>query len=133
MLKKNTSPETSPMTATGSLLKNPQNSTEIQKILLLLREFQKMDPEFPLQYAICLLQIARGEGLSLTELAQRSSMALSTVSRIVGALSQFRQIGQPYELVRVEICAGERRKKELYLTDKGRALVDEIIRISQIQ
>lgn len=95
----------------------------LNKILTLLRELQKIDPEFPLQYAICLCEIAMDEGLSLTALSQRAGMPLSTVSRIVGALAQNRQRGIPYNLVRVAHSAAERRKKELCLTALGKAVI----------
>ena len=95
----------------------------LKDILNLLRELQKIDPELPLQYAICLCEIAGDEGLSLTALSQRTGMPLSTVSRIVGALAQNRQRGVPYNLVRVALSAAERRKKELYLTARGRAVI----------
>lgn len=103
-----------------------ETKNEIRTFLLLLRELQKIDAEFPLQYAVCLAEIALGEGLSLTELSARTGMALSTVSRIVGALSKNRQKGAPYNLVKVKISAAERRRKELYLTPRGRAVVDGI-------
>lgn len=98
----------------------------LKDVLSLLRELQKIDPEFPLQYAICLCEIARAEGLSLTILSQRTAMPLSTVSRIVGALAQNRQRGNPYGLVRVVLSASERRKKELYLTARGKAVIDDM-------
>jgi DNA-binding MarR family transcriptional regulator len=98
----------------------------IQVFLRLLRELQKIDAEFPLQYAVCLTEISLEEGLSLTELSARTGMALSTVSRIVGALSKNRQKGAPYNLVRVKIAANERRRKELYLTPRGRAVIEGI-------
>ena len=53
-------------------------------------------------------------------------MPLSTVSRIIGALSKYRQHGRPYNLVRVSISAQERRKKELFLTAKGKTVVNGI-------
>lgn len=93
---------------------------EIDFFLTLLRELQKIDLEFPLQYAVCLAEIARDEGLSLTALAARTGMPLSTVSRVVGALSKQRQRGTPYGLVHVIVSPHERRKKELYLTGRGR-------------
>ncbi|MFK7839089.1 MAG: helix-turn-helix domain-containing protein, partial [Bdellovibrionales bacterium] len=68
---------------------------EIKGFLQLLRELQKIDPEFPIQYAICLGEITLDEGLSVTQLSNRTGLALSTVSRIVGALSQYRQMGEP--------------------------------------
>ena len=98
----------------------------IRVFLTLLRELQKIDSEFPLQYAVCLAEISLEEGLSLTELSARTGMALSTVSRIVGALSKNRQKGAPYNLIRVKVAAAERRRKELYLTPRGRAVIDSI-------
>jgi DNA-binding MarR family transcriptional regulator len=99
----------------------PRN--KIQLFLRLLREMQKIDAEFPLQYAICLAEISLEESLSLTELSARTGLALSTVSRIVGALSKKRQKGAPYNLVKIKISAAERRKKELYLTPRGKAVI----------
>lgn len=98
----------------------------INAFLKLLRELQKIDSEFPLQYAVCLAEISMNEGLSMTDLARKTNMALSTVSRIVGALSKHRQSGAPYGLVQVRICADERRRKELYLTPRGRAIIESI-------
>lgn len=97
--------------------------------LRLLRELQKIDAEFPLQYAICLAEIAQDEGLSLTTLSVRTGLALSTISRIVGALSKQRQKGMPYGLVKVRISAEERRRKELFLTPRGRAIIENMAEI----
>lgn len=102
---------------------------EIKHFLSLLRELQKIDAEFPLQYAVCLAEISMNEGMSLTHLAERTDMALSTVSRIVGALSRHRQSGKPYGLVRVAISSSERRRKELYLTEEGRTVMSGIAKI----
>lgn len=99
---------------------------EIKNFLQLLRELQKIDSEFPLQYAVCLAEIALDEGLSLSTLSDRTGMALSTVSRIVGALSKNRQKGAPYGLVRVKISPAERRRKELSLTPRGKAVINGI-------
>lgn len=98
-------------------------TNEIKRFLLLLRELQKVDPEFPLQYAVCLAEISLDEGLSLTVLSERTGLALSTVSRIVGALSKHRQKGAPYGLVRVAVSVEERRRKELHLSQRGRAVI----------
>jgi DNA-binding MarR family transcriptional regulator len=98
----------------------------IRKFLALQRALQGIDPEFPLQYAICLAEIALDEGLSLTALAMRTAIPLPTVSRIVGALSARRQKGSPYGLVRVGVSVRERRRKELRLTAHGRAIINGI-------
>lgn len=98
-----------------------------QTFLDLLNALRCVDPEFPLQYAICLTEIAMNEGLSLTQLADRTHLALSTVSRIVGALSTVRQSGEAYGLVMIKISPKERRRKELSLTPKGWAVIQNVL------
>ncbi len=105
-------------------------STQTTKLLTILREFQKIDPEFPIQYAVCLLEISQDEGISLTTLAERTNLSLSTVSRIVGALSQHRQKGQAYELVAATQSKTERRRKELTLTAKGRKIIKSLEKLA---
>lgn len=98
-------------------------SQEIKNFILLLRELQKIDSEFPLQYAICLLEISLNQGLSMTELSEKTNIPLSTVSRIVGALSKYRQRGTPYNLVEITISPSERRKKQISLTVEGKKFI----------
>ena len=98
----------------------------VPALLRILRVLQRIDSEFPLQYAVCLALISENEGLSLTELAQRAQLSLSTTSRIVGALSQYRQSGRPYNLVSLKIAPDERRRKEILLTSGGRQVIAEI-------
>ncbi|MFP4314231.1 MAG: MarR family winged helix-turn-helix transcriptional regulator [Alphaproteobacteria bacterium] len=105
----------------------------IKNFLMLLRELQKIDPEFPLQYAVCLGTITLDEGLSISELAEKTRLSLSTVSRIVGALSNTRQKGEAYGLIQVKICPQEKRKKELYLSAKGRLFMDSIASLLENQ
>jgi len=76
-----------------------------------------------------LAKIAQDEGCSLTSLSERTGLALSTISRIVGALSSYRQKGTPYELIEMRVSETERRKKELFLTDKGRKTLTNILSV----
>ena len=94
--------------------------------LNVLETLRQIDSEFPLQYSICLAQISMEEGMSLTELSQKMGLGLSTVSRIVGALSKYRQNGNPYGLIELKISPEERRKKAIYLTPKGRDVLAQI-------
>lgn len=111
---------------TPALEKSVPMKPETAALLDILYQFQKIDPEFPLQYAICLAEISCHEGMSVTQLAERAQLSLSTVSRIVGALSSYRQSGEPYGLVDIRLSAVERRRKELYLTPKGKGLLQKI-------
>lgn len=99
---------------------------EIGIFLGLLQELQEIDGEFPLQYAVCFAHIALDEGISLTALSHRTGMPLSTVSRIIGALSEHRARGVPYGLIEAVISRNERRRKELYLTKRGRMLTGRL-------
>ncbi|MFN3701186.1 MAG: MarR family winged helix-turn-helix transcriptional regulator [Alphaproteobacteria bacterium] len=100
--------------------------SRIKDFLRLLRELQTIDAEFPLQYAVCLCVIALNEGLSVSALAEETGLSLSTASRIVGALSSARQMGTPYGLVETRISATEKRRKEIFLTDKGRSALENL-------
>lgn len=100
------------------------NRTET--VLKILKAFQNIDSEFPLQYAICLLEISRREGMSLTDLSVKTGLSLSTLSRIAGALSDKRQKGAPYGLIKAVIPPEEKRKRTFYLTGKGHKAVQNI-------
>lgn len=99
----------------------------LTQILHILQQLQKINNEFPLQYALCLIHVSMDEGISLTNLSERAMMPLSTTSRIIGALSTNRQKGKAYGLIQVRISASERRKKELYLTPKGKQTIDDLL------
>lgn len=103
--------------------------TQVKDFLRILQELQKIDPEFPLHYAICMAEISLHEGLSLTELSNNTGLALSTISRIIGALSDSRQKGTPFGLVYVKTSEAEKRRKEIYLTDKGRDFIKSVSHI----
>ena len=101
-----------------------------ERLLTILYQLKNIDPEFPIQYAICLMEIAKNEGCSLTDLSERTGLALSTISRITGALSKFRQKGTPYELIEMRVSETEKKKKELYLTDKGKQTIEILCKAS---
>ncbi len=100
---------------------------EIGNFLTLIKILQNIDPEFPLQSARCLAVIYLYEGLSVTELSQRTNLSLSTVSRIVGALSNYRQSGQAYELINLTPSTTSRRTKVITLTNSGRDAIKNIV------
>ncbi len=110
---------------TAALKKLPQNQIRpaLLSFLDVMGELKKLDPEFPIQYGICLAEIALNEGLSLTQLADKTGLALSTVSRIVGALSNYRSNNQPFGLLEMKVSKQERRRKELFLTHKGWSVI----------
>ena len=90
----------------------------------LMQELRRIDPEFPIQYALCLCEIARHECLSLTELSQTTGIPLSTISRIIGTMSGTR--GRCAGLVKVKFSSTEARRKELSLTTRGTSLISHL-------
>lgn len=99
---------------------------DIETFIKLLHELQKIDPEFPLQYARCLFEIALDEGLCLTDLSERTGTALSTISRVTSALAKEKARGKNYALVQIKISSKERRRKQLFLTKKGRDVISNV-------
>lgn len=105
----------------------------IEDLLRLLHELQKIDPEFPLQYAVCLTVISLNEGISISELAKKTRLSVSTMSRIVGALSDTRQKGEAYGLINVKVSATEKRRKEITLSTKGKIFIESLNELIESQ
>ena len=97
----------------------PNSEQACVTILNLLNTLRGVHNEFPIQYAVCLIEISCRQGISPSDLAQRTGLAISTVSRIIGALSDNRQKGKAFDLVNVRISEKSRRSKQLFLTPSG--------------
>ena len=110
--------------------KHKYSFTEDQTINVFLQSLltlQEIDRALPLQYAVCLVEIARDEGISPSILSQRTNLGLSTVSRIIAALGDHRPNGRSYQLIHITTATGERRRKTLYLTAAGRKAIHKIL------
>lgn len=103
----------------------------ISDILNLLRVFQEIAPDLPLQYAICLLEISNNEGFSISDLSKKTGISLPTTSRIVSALSDHRPNGSPYELIDKKRSTNKGRVKELYLSHKGQFIMNKLAQKSR--
>lgn len=103
----------------------PNNNTSI--LLSLLQALSGLDKNFPLPYAVFLLEVARNEGCSLTDLRKATGIPLPTLSRILWALSTRRQNGaEPYGLIEQDYSAEDRHRKTIRLSAKGRAFVSPV-------
>jgi DNA-binding MarR family transcriptional regulator len=95
------------------------------KFLAALRE---IDPYLPTQTAECLLTVALQPGLSMAQLAERTGLAQSSCSRNVSALSKWHRMGKEgYDLVEAVDDPRERRRKIIFLTTKGKMLVQTVL------
>ena len=96
-------------------------------LLSLLRALSGLDQNFSLPYAVFLLEVARNEGCSLTDLRKATGMPLPTLSRILSALSTHRQNGaEPYRLIEHDYAPDNRRRKVIRLSAKGRRFISRL-------
>jgi DNA-binding MarR family transcriptional regulator len=99
---------------------------KMQKLQNILAELIAIDPEFPIQWVTVFSEIASDEGVSLKDISDRTGISMSVMSRTIGALSNARRMGKPYGLIVVKHAKDDRRRKELFLSAKGRKLVERL-------
>jgi len=95
----------------------------LSHLFRLLREVDK-DGIMPIQTAHCLLIVARNPGKSQQFIQQELGLSQSSTSRAVQALSKWSRLGKPgYDLVEQVEDPMDTRKKIVFLTPKGKALI----------
>jgi len=102
------------------------STKKLKKLQGVLNELTNVDSEFPLQWAIVFLQIAHNEGAALKDIAEETGISMSVMSRTIGALSNYRRMGKPYGIVVVKQAKDDRRRKELFLSAKGKRLIEKL-------
>jgi DNA-binding MarR family transcriptional regulator len=90
-------------------------------------ELTEIDAEFPIQWAITFLEIAQNEGASLKDIAEETGISMSVMSRTIGALANYRRMGKPYGIVTVKSAKDDGRRKELFLSAKGKKLLAKLV------
>ncbi|GLO74212.1 hypothetical protein MACH18_12920 [Phaeobacter italicus] len=104
------------------------NRREIRALFNLITAFRKLDPDMPMTQAICLLWVALNEGRTQVELRQALDMPSATSSRSLAALSKVYKIGKPgLDLIEWVENPEDRRAKLLFLTTKGRKVIDQLL------
>jgi len=100
----------------------------ITDAIRVIEEFRKMDQEMQMQTAMIFLLIAREEGLHSRDLMQHTGLTSASVSRNVAALSKYHRKGRPgHDVIVAREDPIDRRNKQLFLTGKGRAVINSII------
>lgn len=99
---------------------------KLDKLQKILNELTTIDSEFPLQWALVFIQIAQNEGAALKDIAEQTGISMSVMSRTIGALSNYRRMGKPYGIVTVKSAKDDRRRKELFLSAKGKKLIEKL-------
>ncbi len=105
----------------------PSQVKKLKKFDNLLDALGSIDPEFPIQWASVFSYIAQNEGCALKDISDDTGISMSVMSRTIGALSNYRRMGKPYGLVLVKTAKDDKRRKELFLSTKGKKLLTKII------
>jgi DNA-binding MarR family transcriptional regulator len=103
---------------------------EVKPLLRAIRfvqEFRKLDSEMQMQTALVFLMIAKHEGCQLRDLEREAGLSSASVSRNVAALSQLHRKGRAgHGLVIAKVSPEDRRNRQLYLTAKGRSVLETL-------
>lgn len=85
--------------------------------------------DMPAQYIRTFLMVAAEEGLGVGDYARKAGVAKSVMSRHVLDLGDFNRKREPgFELLEQHVDIMERRRHAIYLTPKGRALLERMKR-----
>jgi DNA-binding MarR family transcriptional regulator len=108
----------------------PTDDVKLRRLIQICDVFQEAaGPTIPLAVVEAFLLVALYEGASLKDLCRLSGQAQSTLSRHLLDLGDHNRKGGPgLKLVAWRRPPEEERRKEYYLTAKGRALRDRILR-----
>ena len=99
------------------------------RIAAIIRQLRSVSADMPMQQADVLLSIAVNPGLTLADIGKATSLSPASVSRNLASLSKFHRLGKPgLDLVEVVIDPRETRRRLVYLTPQGKALVTKLSR-----
>lgn len=101
----------------------------LKQLMKSLEILRGLDSDMPLAQALCLLLIAKHEGLSLKDLAEKAGIGMASASRYVAYFGKPRaSLGHKDGMGLVVATEDplERRKKTISLTAKGRAIINKL-------
>lgn len=103
----------------------------LDKLLKIVSKFRQLDPElsFPEAHVLLIVSLADSSGISLTDIADKAGLGLSTVSRHVSYLGKInRKHEEGLNLIQTHEDPMERRRRLATLTGKGRAFVNQLMK-----
>lgn len=105
----------------------------LSRVLAVLSPFRNIRATMPLQYIVSFLLVATDEGQSVKEYARRASVSKSVMSRHlldIGERNRYMEKG--HELVEFRINPTDMREHQVFLTDKGKRLAHELIKLLKL-
>lgn len=103
----------------------------IQAVLRIIKKFRELDPDIQFSVAQVFLMVAEAgdEGVSLTDIADRGNLGLSSVSRHIAALGKInRRHEEGFGLIQTHEDPMERRRRLCSLTPRGKAFLHQLVK-----
>lgn len=98
----------------------------LTNMMSMVLTFRAEVPEMPLQQLQLFLAVALDEGVGSRDLERRYGITNATVSRNISALYKYPGQGREgLDWIRWEPDATDARKRNLFLTEKGRAILEK--------
>jgi DNA-binding MarR family transcriptional regulator len=113
-----------PILVAAELKLTSDERNALNRLLVILEEFRKVDQKMPLQQAITLITASLNPGSTVSDLAKLAGNTLASASRHVEALGRYREVKDVgKELLIDDYDAIDRRVKVVNLTSKGVAFI----------
>lgn len=100
---------------------------DLVRILNIIEEFRKLDPELPSQMGATFVLVAARPGITMKDMAEILGISQASCSRNVAALSKWHRLNKPgHDLVEAMEDPIERRRKIVKLTPKGKRVAETL-------
>ena len=109
---------------------DPKEERHIRRLLAVIDEFRKLDPDMQLPMVASFLLVVLKDGISRTEVMERLGVAGSTATRNLMGLMEKGRLGRPgHGLVSQRVNPDERRWRMHSLAPKGEVFLRRIFEI----
>lgn len=96
-----------------------------------IQRLRAIDPEMPMQTALLFLLVAQRPGLTMKELQRAMVTSQASISRNVATLSRWARFDKRgHDLLIAKEDPRERRRKVVFLTQRGELLARELAQIA---
>jgi len=104
-----------------------QDKVELKKLARVLRAFMGVQKAMPVSRALLFLEIAFEEGLTTTELAQRTGSTVPVTTRQMLDIGEYNRSNEPgLGLVQHHTDLSDRRRNSVQLTPRGTSLARQL-------
>lgn len=104
----------------------------LTRAFLFAEELRKLDPELPVQHAAAFLMVAREEGITQVQAAERLGISKSAIQRAFDKLSDKGSLGKEgFGLIEIREGVEDKRNREAYLTAKGKRFLNSIVHLME--